>query len=235
MTTSHLSSNTGHTLLRTERFRMAANVQATTTGCSIPTQISSQSHFQLRCQGGQGGQGTTIVVAAFFKEIDIDKNGASHQQALLLGSGTVWESDVERIGLSKNLNAKGLGGFENLSNVRSIAVRLLLAGREDMEWNLATTPATARISFGATVDATTSAARWRVDLVNRIATRCLDLERRHAKEAIFLHAAEFLSTRCDSGLLVAAAFATAKGAAEWTVDGDHLGLCVGFLMERRIV
>ena len=87
----------------------------------------------------------------------------------------------------------------------------------------------------AAIDTVTIGARWRVDLVNRIAIRCLDLERRHAKEAIFLHAAEFLSTRCDSGLLVAAAFATAKGAAEWTVDGDHLGLCVGFLMERRIV
>jgi hypothetical protein len=101
-----------------------------------------------------------------------------------------------------------------------------------MEWNLATTPTAARISFGAAVDAATAAACWRVDLVDRRAIRRLDLEGRHAKEAIFLHTAEFLSTRCDSSFLVAAALATAKAAAEWTVYGDHLGLSVCFLLGR---
>jgi hypothetical protein len=85
----------------------------------------------------------------------------------------------------------------------------------------------------AAIDTVTIGARWRVDLVNRIATRCLDLERRHAKEAILPHTAEFLPIRGDSSLLVTAALATTKVSAEWTVDSDQVGLFLEFLLYGR--
>jgi hypothetical protein len=89
------------------------------------------------------------------------------------------------------------------------------------------------IIIPAAIDTVTIGARWRMDLVDGSATRCLDFERRNAKEAIFLHAAEFLPIRGDSSLLVTAALATTKGAAEWTVDSDQVGLFLEFLLYGR--
>ena len=100
-----------------------------------------------------------------------------------------------------------------------------------MERNLATTPATARISFCATVDTATGTARWRVYLVYGSPVGGHDLEGWNAKETILFHASEFLTAGCDRNLLVAATLASAKGAAEWTVNGDHLGLGVQFLCD----
>ena len=172
------------------------------------------------------------VVALILEEVDIDKDGSSHQETLLLRSRTWWEGDIKGVGFSKNFHSKRLGCLEDFSNVGSIAVRLLLAGREDMERNLATTPSEARISFRATVDAAAGTACWRVNLVKGRAVRRHDLEGGDAEETILLHAPEFLSTRCNRSLLVAATLASAKGTAEWAVDGDHLGLRVEFLLGR---
>jgi hypothetical protein len=116
---------------------------------------------------------------------------------------------------------------------------MLLTGWEDKKWNHATrkprlllffflTTAVVftaiGIFFPAAVDTLTIIARWRMDLVNGSAIRCLDLEGGDPKETILPHSAKFLPTRGDSSLLVAAALATTKGAAEWTVDSDYLGL-----------
>ncbi|KAI2491999.1 hypothetical protein MHU86_22551 [Fragilaria crotonensis] len=186
------------------------------------------------------------IINRLLEEIGIEKEGTPHQQALLLGSCTNRKVDLD----SEDIGPPPctiLERFENFSNVPSTVSRFFLAGREDMEWNPATRKArlffcftTANECFttigifvhAAAVDTVTTAARWWTNLVNKRPIRRVDLEGRDAKETIFLHAAQFLTTGCDSSLLEGAALATAKWAAEWTVDGDHLILRRAFLLDR---
>jgi hypothetical protein len=108
------------------------------------------------------------VFPRFFKEVDIDKDGTSHQQSLLLGSGIIWESNIERICIRENLHGQRLWFLEDLSNVWRIAISLLLTRRKHVKWELAATPSTARISLRAAVHAATSTAGRGVNFVDRI-------------------------------------------------------------------
>jgi hypothetical protein len=173
-------------------------------------------------------QNPLIGTFTSLKEVGVDKDGRSQQDSLLLRSGTLWEADIERVGIGKDLDGQGFWLLENPANVRSISVGLFLVGRKDMETNLATSFAT-RISFLAAVDTHATTASRRVDLVERFSIRGADSEHGDADKAVLLHGTEFLTTRTDSSLLVKAALAAAETATKWTINSDHLSVSVEFL------
>jgi len=146
-----------------------------------------------------------------------------------LGGGIVWEGDVESLSIGQDLNSKGLGFLENLSNKWCIAISLLLVCRIDMEWNLAATLSATRVALSAAVHANATKAGRGVDLVDWSSVWGVDLEAWDTIKAVLLHAAEFLSTRGNRSLLVTAALATSNQTAERTVNRDHLSVRVEFL------
>jgi Flp pilus assembly protein TadB len=99
--------------------------------------------------------------------------------------------------------------------------------------HLAATLSTARITFGAAVDAATAAAGRRVNLIELSSARIINREHGDAEEAILLHSSEFLSARSDRGKLVAAAFAGAERAGAGAINGKHLRVCVQLPMKIR--
>jgi len=105
---------------------------------------------------------------------------------------------------------------------RLAAVGLGLVGVENPEWHFAADTATAA-ALGATVDAHSSAARRRVDLVNRITRRIIYDERWHATVARFDNITKLAATRGKGGSLVAAAFAGTHGTADaWAINCEQL-------------
>jgi hypothetical protein len=171
--------------------------------------------------------GSSTIVTSL-KKVGVNKEGTSQQEALLLRSCTLWEADIKRVGISKDLDSHGLWLFENSSNIRSISISIFLVGRKDVETNLAAT-LSARVALLAAVDAHTTTASRRVDLVERLSTRGANGEHGDTEKAVLLHGTKFLATRRDSSLLVAATLAGTDTATKWAINGDHLSVSVEFL------
>lgn len=155
----------------------------------------------------RGLASTTVVT---LEEDCVDKDGGSHEHALVGCRGIVGERNVESVGVREKLGRQRLGFLENLANVRSVAVRHFLVRRENPEGNLAATLA-AGVALGAAVGATATTARWRVNLVNRVPAWVKCLKGWNTVIVILLDTSKLLSTTCDGHLLVAAALATSHG------------------------
>lgn len=163
-----------------------------------------------------------------FKEVSIDEDGCTHEESLLVGSGILGKRHFKHVGFGKDLGHETLWLFENLANVRSISISLFLIGWKDMEANLAATPS-ARITLGATVDATSTAACGLMNLVDMIALAITEGELWNTPIAIFCDGSHGLSAARDGRMLVAAALAGANGTCAGTMDSQHFRIRVEFL------
>lgn len=116
--------------------------------------------------------------------------------------------------------------------MRRIATGVGLVGVKNPKGDLAADIATA-FALGATVLAHSSAARWRMYLVNCFTCRISEDERWHAPVALFREGADFFASGGKGGGLVAAALAGTDTAGAWAIDREQLGpgVSVGDLRE----
>jgi len=133
------------------------------------------------------------------------------------------EGDLECIGIGQEFRRDRFGLFENLAEVRRVsAIRVGLIGVENPKGYFAA-DIHAAATLGAAVDAHSTAARGRVDLVDCLARRIVDDKGWNAAVARFHDVTEVLATRRKRGGLVAAALAGTHGAGARTIDGEQLG------------
>ena len=91
-----------------------------------------------------------LIIVVFEKE-RIQENGRSDEQSFLFDRGFGREMHVKGIGLGKDFGHEGLGLFQNLAQVRRIAVGVGLTGRENPKGHLAATFPATRIALRATL------------------------------------------------------------------------------------
>jgi hypothetical protein len=108
-------------------------------------------------------------------------------------------------------------------------VGLLLISVKHPKGDLAATLARAGIAFGANGRTHTGNARGRVHPVDWFASPVVDLERRNAKETLFLDTAQRHSTGTELGRLVATTLARAHHARDRPLDRQQFRFCAHFL------
>ena len=120
----------------------------------------------------QVGASPRIVLVAF-KEERIQKDGSANKHSLLSRCRLVWKSNLKGICFGKQLRRERLWRFDDLAQMRDVTVSVSLLGIKDPERDFATDIQTPR-AFRATVDATPSATRRGMNLVNWISGRVLN-------------------------------------------------------------
>jgi hypothetical protein len=173
---------------------------------------------------------STIVGTLSFKKVGIDKESRSHEHALFTNAGISRERDIKGIGIGKDFRHHGLGSLDNLANKGVAAVRFTLhAGGKDVERDLATTTAAARIPFRAAIHAESAAARGLVHNVQCVARRVIYGKGGDAKVAILLDIAQLVVAGRERCVLVAAALAATNRTSARTINRHELRFRVHFL------
>ncbi len=88
---------------------------------------------------------STVVVVSSLEKDGIEKDGRSHEECLLIGSGIRRKRDFKGICVCKDFRGPALCLFQNLASIRSITIGVLLIVGIDTKGHFATSAATARI------------------------------------------------------------------------------------------
>jgi len=210
-----------------DQFHCHANASwlTTRTGTTNPALVVA-----VVCCGGRGhclaaGGGGLVPT---LKEVGVQEDSDTKQHALLVGRRAVWEVALECVRVGEDLGHQRLGLLHNMTKVRRITVGLSLIRRVDAERLLATS-LSARVAFGAAVDAHAGAAGWLMDLEDGGAALVEQLEGRDAVPAVLLDASERVASGGERGLLVTAALAPTGQAPEGAVHRDDFGVSVELL------
>jgi hypothetical protein len=175
----------------------------------------------------------TSLRSSFFEKDGIQQERRSSDECLLFRAGRCGEVNVKCIRVRKHFYHETLGDLNNLADLfRVTTVGIGRIGIKNPKGNFAATLSTARIAFGAAIDAAAATARGWMQNVDCLILVVVHLEGRDTVIAVFFDATQFLSTRRDGGFLITAALAATGGALERSVDGQEFGVRVE-LLDRR--
>lgn len=170
-----------------------------------------------------------VLALIVFEKDGIEKDGRANKKSLLVRSGIRGKSDFKCVSIRKGSSHSTLFLLQNLANIWSIAVGILLVVRVNMKGFLAASSSTARITLGTRVDAhATTASR----LMHGVDGLILSIEQgkgRHTAVTLFLQTSHFLTTTRDGRLLVAAALARTSTTSARTFHRQHFRIRIEFL------
>jgi hypothetical protein len=127
----------------------------------------------------KGARLSTLVIVSRLVEQGIDKNSSTSKDPFLIGCGIFWKTYIEGVRIGKDFGHGALGLFENEALVL-LTTLVTNFGLVNAERRFAAALST-RVSFGTTVDAHSTQARWRVNEVEIVVLMVVDLERRNTK------------------------------------------------------
>lgn len=159
----------------------------------------------------------------------IQENRSSHEHGLFIARRLLGKRDSKGIGIGKDFSFQALWFLYNLSQMVSITIGISLGSRKDPKGNLAAALAETRIAFTAALNAHSSAARGRMDLVEGFAIGLGNSVSGDAVVAVFLDLTKSGASRREIRLLEAAALAAAGNALCRTIHCNKFRVGVEFL------